>query len=174
MTKNKKNILKNISAAIYSINFLSIDFIFVFSLVLLPIASLLGCWSIFFSVIGIILTFFCFFAYFIGLFKLETYLRELPRTLILVAIIGIIMFIIIIFSLGYFNAGKIGSHITDSNRQPICQLVDYLYFSVVTATTLGYGDLIPHSNAVLVKVFIILEVLFGPTLLFFVISLQKR
>lgn len=38
-------------------------------------------------------------------------------------------------------------------------LFDFIYFSVVTITTLGYGDIIPNSS--LVKLFIMTESIFG-------------
>ena len=37
--------------------------------------------------------------------------------------------------------------------------IDFLYFSAVTITTLGYGDILPNSN--IVRLLVMMEALFG-------------
>ena len=85
-------------------------------------------------------------------------------------------FIIIVFSFTYGIASRFGSQIIEPNNcgKPAQSWVDYLYFSVVTATTLGYGDFIPASHTVLVKFLSMFEVSFGPAFLFAAISLRMK
>lgn len=52
------------------------------------------------------------------------------------------------------------------------QLIDYLYFSVVTFTTLGYGDIVPATA--ISKVVVTVEVLSGYIMLGLFISLIQR
>jgi len=63
-----------------------------------------------------------------------------------------------LFSLAYYAAVKLGSKIVKGG-EPIESLMDCFYFSIATATTLGYGDLIP--NHIFTKCLSILEVSFG-------------
>lgn len=47
-------------------------------------------------------------------------------------------------------------------------LFDFIYFSVVTITTLGYGDILPNSK--LIRLFIMIESISGVTLMGILIS----
>lgn len=47
----------------------------------------------------------------------------------------------------------------ETNKNFIYPLTDFLYFSAITITTLGYGDILPNSS--LVRGLVMIEVLFG-------------
>lgn len=48
-------------------------------------------------------------------------------------------------------------------------ILDSIYFSIITATTVGYGDISPISN--LAKLFVMFEILFGMLYILFVVSM---
>ncbi len=64
------------------------------------------------------------------------------------------LLVILLFSVIYYAASKLGYEI-----KPVENFIDYFYFSVVTATTLGYGDIVPSGW--LIKLISIIEVTFG-------------
>jgi hypothetical protein len=62
------------------------------------------------------------------------------------------------FATVYYASSNLGCQIMDSyHRECIHGYLNYLYFSIVTACTLGYGDFIPQSWA---RLFAALEVTF--------------
>jgi len=73
-------------------------------------------------------------------------------------ILGILVFIFVIF-LGSFLYQQIEGW----------SFLDSVYFTVVTATTIGYGDLVPRTN--LGKIFTIFFSFFGITMFFYFIFL---
>ncbi len=85
-------------------------------------------------------------------------------------LVGVIVFFLILcslildFGILYLNAGTIINFSTAINS-----LTDALYFSVVTMTTLGYGDITPISSHA--KLLVIFQVSSGLLLLFGVFPL---
>ena len=67
---------------------------------------------------------------------------------ILLKIISIQIFIIILFSLIYYFIGNDNFILNYSNNNINNKFnyFDYLYFSVVTSSTTGYGDIIPSTK----------------------------
>ena len=67
---------------------------------------------------------------------------------LLLKIISIQIFIIILFSLIYYFIGNDNFILNYSNNNIINKFnfFDYLYFSVVTSSTTGYGDIIPSTK----------------------------
>lgn len=71
---------------------------------------------------------------------------------LLLKIISIQIFIIILFSLIYYFIGNdnfilnYSNNNINSNINNKFNYFDYLYFSVVTSSTTGYGDIIPSTN----------------------------
>lgn len=51
--------------------------------------------------------------------------------------------VIVLFSLNYLFMGK--DHFKFINDKQ--NYIDYLYFSTITSSTLGYGDIVPFSDA---------------------------
>ncbi len=77
-------------------------------------------------------------------------------------------FIIILFGMFYhFFVNGAGSLVYTVNHKPVLSLYDSIYFSFITATTTGFGDIIPIG---LFKIVAILEVVFGLILLAIVTS----
>ncbi len=62
----------------------------------------------------------------------------------------------------YLYSQSINGFITDS-KEVTLSLLDSFYFSIITITTLGYGDISPHS--ITVKIMVICEVIFGVIIL---------
>ena len=83
--------------------------------------------------------------------------------------IFLIWFLVItIFGFVYFFATNNFSHLLYSkNNLPVDNIFDTIYFSFVTATTTGFGDIIPSGFFKIVSVF---EVIFGLLLLAIVTS----
>ena len=54
--------------------------------------------------------------------------------------------LVFLFSLLYFSIVSSGSEILCNNGEFIQDYTNCLYFSAVTATTLGYGDLVPFDS----------------------------
>jgi len=76
-----------------------------------------------------------------------------------------------IYSILYFVSNNAILHINNASALTI--FIDMLYFSTVTFTTLGYGDIVPNNGAT--KTFVILEVFFFVVALsFVVINLVRR
>jgi len=67
-------------------------------------------------------------------------LRSLNRTIILLIIN--LFEIVLIFAILYIQTQSIGN----KEQQLLCNPLDAIYFSLVTLTTLGYGDWIPINN----------------------------
>jgi uncharacterized membrane protein len=55
------------------------------------------------------------------------------------------------------------------DSQDVWSFWDFLYFSVVTQTTVGYGDILPNSTCV--RVCVILQILIGLVLIAFALNL---
>ncbi len=76
-------------------------------------------------------------------------LRQLHRTRVLVLILGLLMTHILeiwVYALGYGlldGAASFGHIAATSPLGPGLGWLDYIYFSFVTFTTVGYGDLVP-------------------------------
>ena len=76
-------------------------------------------------------------------------LRQLHRTRVLVLILGLLMTHILeiwVYAIGYGmldGAGGFGRIAATSPLGPELGWLDYIYFSFVTFTTVGYGDLVP-------------------------------
>lgn len=76
--------------------------------------------------------------------------------------------IILLFGVVYFIFSSVRSYLYFSRSgAPIKSLLDHIYFSFITATSTGYGDIIPIG---FFKILAILEVVFGLLLLAFVTS----
>ena len=76
--------------------------------------------------------------------------------------------IIIIFGIFYFYFSSESSYLYYTAKEESVQtLHDAIYFSFITATTTGFGDIIPHGKF---KSFAIIEVVFGLLLLALVTS----
>ncbi|MBI2139878.1 two pore domain potassium channel family protein [Candidatus Woesearchaeota archaeon] len=76
--------------------------------------------------------------------------------------------IIAIFGVVYFYAANEHAHlIYSANKAPVDNLMDNVYFSFITATSTGFGDIIPVG---FFKAVAIAEVIFGLLLLAFVTS----
>jgi hypothetical protein len=52
-----------------------------------------------------------------------------------------------------------------SARQSLWKFIDFVYFSTVTQTTLGYGDILP--NSAVVRMFVIIQVISGILIIVF-------
>ncbi len=78
------------------------------------------------------------------------------------------MGIILLFGLTYHHFSTQVNHLYyNQNQQPVQELSDAIYFSFITATSTGFGDIVPLGGF---KVIAILEVIFGLLLLAFVTS----
>jgi len=76
--------------------------------------------------------------------------------------------IVAVFGLLYFFLSTDGSHLLLSqSKEQVSGLLDHVYFSFVTATTTGFGDIIPTGAFKIIAIF---EVVFGLMLLAFVTS----
>ena len=76
-------------------------------------------------------------------------LRRFHRTRVLFLILGLLgthILEIWIYAGGYGimdGAKNFGSLVSTASHMPGCNWLDYIYFSFVTYTTVGYGDLVP-------------------------------
>lgn len=76
--------------------------------------------------------------------------------------------IIILFGLAYYLLDGNFSHLLYANSQSrVSNLFDHIYFSFITATSTGFGDILPKGGH---KIISIVEVVFGLILLAFVTS----
>ena len=76
--------------------------------------------------------------------------------------------IVILFGLIFFYASNPASNLTYTHTQkPVADLMDHIYFSFITATTTGFGDIVPVGYF---KILAIIEVTFGLLLLAVVTS----
>lgn len=76
--------------------------------------------------------------------------------------------IIALFGIFYFVAGTNASHLSSTiSDVPAVTFLDHIYFSFITATSTGFGDIVPGG---FFKVIAIVEVIFGLMLLAFVTS----
>lgn len=75
----------------------------------------------------------------------------------------------VLFSLGmggvYFLVHRVGHDCFQFSTDPgkIPNILDFLYFSLITVTTVGYGDIVPAHT--FVRLLVLLQVLFGLILL---------
>lgn len=75
----------------------------------------------------------------------------------------------VLFSLGmggvYFLVEQAGHDCFEFASAPgkVPNILDFLYFSLITVTTVGYGDIVPSHT--FVRLLVLLQVLFGLTLL---------
>lgn len=75
----------------------------------------------------------------------------------------------VLFSLGmggvYFLVEQAGHDCFEFSSAPgkVPSILDFLYFSLITVTTVGYGDIVPSHT--FVRLLVLLQVLFGLTLL---------
>jgi hypothetical protein len=99
-----------------------------------------------------------------GLNSLNTLIDRLSFFHILLIWTGIL----IMFGLGYhFLSGESSNLLYSKSGMRVENLFDSIYFSFVTATSTGFGDIIPLGYF---KLFAIIEVVFGLVLLAFVTS----
>jgi len=84
-------------------------------------------------------------------------------------IYGILIWValILIFTVLFYAVPGGGNHLVKSDGSQDINFFDYLYFSVVTATTTGYGDIVPVGFS---RVLAILEIILGWTTFAFVMS----
>lgn len=85
-------------------------------------------------------------------------------------LVAIFIAAVLFFALCYWALGCFEGHGIKISAEPKCtpSLQDYLYFSVVTLTTLGYGDIVPIGHA---KTVASMEAVFG--LVFFGYSISQ-
>ena len=74
--------------------------------------------------------------------------NNLQKKNLLIEIIILQSSIIIMFSLIYYFIGQENFHfnIFNKNTKRDIKYLDYLYFSVVTSSSTGYGDIIPATD----------------------------
>ncbi|GAB6109065.1 ion channel [Fusibacter bizertensis] len=97
--------------------------------------------------------------------------KIVPFSVGIIYIFGIVLFMIIFFAINYLFLflmdqdsfkGSIGNDI-------ISQTISFIYFSVVTFTTVGFGDILPVSN--LARIFVILESIVSMVVILLVFSM---
>ena len=84
---------------------------------------------------------------------------------------GVLFFGLLFYGLG----GPSNGNPDASSDNNIFVFIDSLYFSGVTFTTLGFGDLHPEPSNVIMKIVAFLEALGGATFIaLFVVSLSRK
>lgn len=96
--------------------------------------------------------------------KLNTWLDKLTFPRIFLVWIGVIIFFGFFY---YFFSNNITQLFYPLYNQPVTKIFDSIYFSFITATSTGFGDIIPLG---MFKIVAIVEVVFGLVLLAFVTS----
>ncbi len=96
--------------------------------------------------------------------KFNTRMDKLTFPYILIIWVSIILFFGLIY---YFFAGPTSNLYYNITQQPVQKMLDSIYFSFITATTTGFGDIVPKGAF---KVLAITEVVAGLLLLAFVTS----
>jgi len=98
---------------------------------------------------------------------------ELPFRIILLSLIIIAFFAVTFFLAGLVSNGEVFSAFTSNSRYELTyNFLNALYFSVVTFTTLGYGDILPLGIS---KFFAAIEALLGGFVLaLFVVTFVKK
>ena len=128
------------------------------------------CWAMFFFMIA-------FAAYICSLYnwpKNRIIISEKYANIISAAILYMV-FVIILFALGYqalsgIETGNVHYNVKIHNDD-IKNLFDYIYYSTITATSLGYGDVVPLYKATWTKLLTMAEVIFGPIFIIALLSL---
>ena len=83
-------------------------------------------------------------------------------------ILGIWMGVVVLFGIFYYYGGTERSYLfSNIHKEAVTSLLDHIYFSFITATSTGFGDIVPFGYF---KVISILEVVWGLVLLAFVTS----
>lgn len=90
---------------------------------------------------------------------------EAVYNIILSVISGIIFFAINYFYLSVNDPNAFVGHLGSA---PLSRLIGCIYYSVITFSTIGYGDIVPYSN--LARLIVIGEVLYSMFILVLVIS----
>ncbi len=90
---------------------------------------------------------------------------EAVYNIILSVISGIIFFAINYFYLSVNDPNAFVGHLGNA---PLSRLIGCLYYSVITFSTIGYGDIVPYTN--MARIVVIGEVLYSVFILVLVIS----
>jgi len=96
--------------------------------------------------------------------KLNTWIDDLNFTKILLMWAGTVTFFGLCY---YFFSNGSSALLSAETHKPITNIFDHIYFSFITATSTGFGDIIPKG---FFKIIAIFEVTFGLLLLAFVTS----
>ena len=85
--------------------------------------------------------------------------KDLPKVW---RVIVIQLLIIFVFSLIYYFTDYKGFNInfTETSKEKL-EFIDYLYFSIVTSSTVGYGDIHPANN--ISKIIVMFQILISYT-----------
>lgn len=89
----------------------------------------------------------------------------------IIYIFGTVLFMIVFFALNYFYLylSNHNSFKGEIGKDVISQIISFVYFSVVTFTTLGYGDILPVSN--LARIFVMIECIVSMLIILLVFSM---
>lgn len=68
-----------------------------------------------------------------------------------------------------FNIKLPRSYVFTAGTQPVTDFIDFIYFSVITATTLGFGDIIPSNG--IARMISVIEAIAGIPIIIVSISL---
>jgi len=83
--------------------------------------------------------------------------------------------LLIILVCGFFYGSQFSHLVCRDNPQRIFDIMDGLYFSTVTFTTLGFGDIYPEPANMLTRLVAMAEAMSGVCLMaLFIVSLSKR